>query len=133
MVKRHIVNNDYLGGTVPTVIATTATPTQVYRNTDNTMFIPTRIIATNITATAAHRLLLVDADITDGGTEETYKDEAYALMDINIGASATVYLDESDMPEGLQFRYGVAGYVTDATLDVKVYVEGYEVLTTSTE
>ena len=132
MAKGFIVNNDYLGGTVPTVIAITGTPTQVFRNTDNTMFIPTLIIATNITATSAHRLLLVDADLTDSG-EDTYKDESYALMDINIGASETVILNDDDIPESLQFRYGVAGYTTDATLDVKVFVEGYEIPTTSTE
>ena len=132
MVKGLIVNNDYLGATVPTVTAITTTPDQIFRNTDNTMFMPTRIIATNITATAAHRLLLVDADLTDAG-EDTYKGEAYALMDINIGASATVILNEDDIPNGLQFRYGVAGYTTDATLDVKVYIEGREVLLTTTE
>ena len=132
MTKRLIVNNDYLGATLPTVIATTGTPTQVYRNTDNTMFIPTKMILTNVTATAAHRLLLVDADLTDAG-EDTYKDEAYVLFEINMGASLTVILGKDEIPESLQFRYGVGGYVTDATLDVKVYIEGYEILTTSTE
>ena len=125
------VNNTYLGSALPVIIATTATPTQVYRNTDNTMFIPTLIVATNITATAAHRFILVDADLTDAG-EYTYKDEAYDLLDVNIGASLTVILNEDDMP-GLQFRYGVAGYVTDATLDVAMYIEGYEIPVTSTE
>ena len=125
------VNNTYLGSALPVIIATTATPTQVYRNTDNTMFIPTLIVATNITATAAHRFILVDADLTDAG-EATYKDEAYDLLDVNIGASLTVILNEDDMP-GLQFRYGVAGYVTDATLDVAMYIEGYEIPVTSTE
>ena len=132
MTKGLIVNNDYLGATVPTVIATTGTPTQIYRNTDNTVFMPTRIIATNITATAAHRLLLVDADLTDAG-EDTYKDESYVLMDINIGASETVILNEDDIPNALQFMYGLAGYVTDASLDVKVYVEGTEHFITTTE
>lgn len=132
MTKPLIVNNTYLGSALPVVIAVAATPTQVYRNTDNTMFVPTKMILTNITAVGAHRIILVDADITDGGTEETYKDIAYDLFDFNIGASLTVVLDKDDMP-GLQFRYGVGGYVTDATLDVTVYIEGYEVPTTSTE
>ena len=132
MAKGLIVNNDYLGATVPTVIATTGTPTQIYRNTDNTVFMPTRIIATNITTHAAHRLLLVDADLDDAG-EFAYDAETYVLMDINIGASATVILNEDDIPNGLQFIYGVAGYVTNADLDVKVYIEGYEIPTTTTE
>ena len=131
MAYKHIVNNTYLGSSLPIIIATTGTPTQVYRNTDNTMFIPTLIVATNITATAAERFILVDADLTDSG-EDTYKDEAYDILDVNIGASATVILNEDDIP-GLQFRYGIAGYVTDANLDVTMYVEGYEIQMTSTE
>jgi len=128
------VNNDYLGATLPTVIATTGTPTQIYRNTNNTIFKPTLMILTNITATAAHRLLLVDCDLTDTG-EDTYKDEAYVLFDTNIAASATEILsvENGKLPENLQFRYGVAGYVTNATLDVKVYVEGTEHFLTTTE
>ena len=128
------VNNTYPGSTLPTVVATTGTPTQIYRNTNNTIFKPTLIIVTNITATAAHRLMLVDCDLSDVG-EDTYKDEAYVLLDINVGASETEVLsvENGKLPEGLMFRYGVAGYVTDATLDVKVFVEGTEHFLTTTE
>jgi len=119
------VNNTYPGSTLPTVTATATTPTQIYRNTDNTIFKPTLIIATNITATDAHRLLLVDADLSDTG-EDTYKSESYVLLDICIPASETVILNANQIPDSLQFRYGVAGYVTDSGLDVKVYVEGTE-------
>ena len=140
MTKSLIVSNigvrvgtGNFGATVPTIdAATTGDPEQIFRCTDNTIFRPTLIIATNTTATATHRLLLVDADLTDAGTEEAYKDDLYALLDINIGASATVILEGDKIPSGLQFRYGVAGYVTDATLDVKVYIEGTEHFITTT-
>lgn len=126
------VSNDYLGATVPTVTAITGTPDQIFRCTNNTRFVPTLIIATNLTTTSAHRLLLVDADLTDAG-EDTYKDESYALMDIAIPASETKIIEGDSIPSNLQFRYGVAGYTTDATLDVKVYIEGTEHFTNTDE
>ena len=125
------VNNVFLGSSLPVIVATTGTPTQVYRNTDNTMFIPTLIVATNITATGAHRFILVDADLTDSG-EDSYKDEAYDVLDVNIAASETIILNEDDMP-GIKFRYGVAGYVSNSAIDVTMYIEGYEIAMTSTE
>lgn len=130
------VNNTYLGSALPTVtlpIGAGHVPDQIYRNTDNTMFIPTLIIATNIDAVATERLVLVDADITDGGAEETYQSDAFNLLDIAMASTGTVILNEDDIPNSLQFRYGVGGYVSANTIDVIVYIEGYEIPTTSTE
>ena len=129
------VNNTYLGSTLPTVTATATTPTQIYRNTDNCIFVPTLMVLTNITATSAQRIMFVDCDLTDGGDEETYKGESYILFEVNIGASEDEILsvENGKLPENLQFRYGVAGYVSDASLDVKVFVEGEEYFLTTTE
>lgn len=131
-----IVNNTYLGSALPVVvlpIGAAHVPDQIYRNTDNTMFVPTVIIATNKDAVATERLVLVDADITDGGDEITYQSDAYNLLDINLPSSGTVYMGGDDIPKSLQFRYGVGGYVSVNTIDVIVYIEGYEIPTTSTE
>ena len=136
MTKPLIVNNTYLGSALPIVvlpIGVAHVPNQIYRNTDNTMFVPTVIIATNKNAVATERLVLVDADITDGGTEETYQSDAYNLLDINLPSSGTVYMGGDDIPKSLQFRYGVGGYVSADTIDVIVYIEGYEIPTTTTE
>lgn len=136
MPKPNIVNNTYLGSALPVVILPIGAahiPNQIYRNTDNTIFIPTRIIATNKDAVATERLVLVDADITDGGTEETYQSDAYNLLDIAMTSSGTVILNEDDIPSSLQFRYGVGGYVSADTIDVIVYIEGREIPTTTTE
>lgn len=127
------VNNTYTGSDLPVVDVDTTTPDQIYRCTDNTIFRPTLIIITNKDA-AATRLLLVDCDLTDGGTEETYKAETYALFDVAIAASVTVILEGDKIPSSLQFRYGVAGYsTTGATADLRVYVEGTEHFLTTTE
>lgn len=131
-----IVNNTYLGSSLPIVtlpIGAAHVPDQIYRNTDNTMFIPTLIIATNVDAVAAERLILVDADITDGGSEITYQSDVYDLFDVVMESANTVILDKDQIPKSLQFRYGVGGYVSANTIDVTVYIEGYEVPTTSTE
>ena len=130
------VNNTYLGSALPTVvlpIGAAHVPDQIYRNTDNTMFIPARIIATNINAVAIERLVLVDADLTDGGDEIAFQSDAFNLLDINMPSSGTVILNEDDIPSSLQFMYGVAGYVSADTIDVIVYIEGYEIPMTSTE
>lgn len=131
-----IVNNTYLGSALPTVVLPIGVghvPDQIYRNTDNTMFVPTVIIATNIDAVAIERLVLVDADLTDGGDEVTYQSDAYNLLDIAMPSSGTVYMGGDDIPKSLQFRYGVGGYVSTNTIDVIVYIEGYEIPITSTE
>ena len=136
MPKPNIVNNTYLGSALPVVvlpIGAAHIPDQIYRNTDNTMFIPTRIIATNKNAISIERLVLVDADLTDGGDEITYQSDVYNMLDINMPSSGTVILSEDDIPSSLQFRYGVGGYVSADTIDVIVYIEGREIPTTTTE
>ena len=126
------VNNTFYGSTLPVVDVATTTPDQIYRNTDNTIFVPTLMIITNKDA-AATRLWLVDADLTDTG-EDTYKSESYVLLDVAVAASVTVMLTGDDIPQSLQFRYGIAGYSTNgASSDLYIYVEGYEHLLTTTE
>lgn len=130
------VNNTYLGSSLPTVVLPSGAahvPNQIYRNTDNTMFIPTLIIATNLDAVAAERLILVDADIIDGGTEITYQSDVYDMFDVVMESAGTVILNEDDIPSSLQFRYGVGGYVSADTIDITVYIEGYEIALTTTE
>ena len=128
-----ILNNIYDGiSGVPLVDAQADTPDQIYRCTDNTIFKPARMVVTNQTATAT-RLLLVDCDLTDAGSEETYKDEDYFIYDLNIAASVTVNVDTNEIPSSLQFRNGIAGYSTVANATLSVFVEGTEDFLTTTE
>ena len=133
MTKPLIVNNTNAGSDHPTVDVATTTPDQIFRCTDNTIFKPTLIIITNKDA-AATRLQLVDADLTDAGSEETHMAETCTMFDVAIAASITVILEGDKIPSSLQFRYGVAGYSTNgASSDLQVYIEGTETFISTTE
>ena len=126
------VNNIYDGiSGIPLVDAQADTPDQIFRNTDNTIFRPTKLIITNQSAIAT-RILLVDADLTDTD-EYDYKDEDYFIFDLNIAASTSEILEGDEVPNSLQFRYGVAGYSTTALATLSVYIEGTEDFLTTTE
>ena len=122
----NIVSNNTLAGDLPAI--TSATATQVYRNTDNHYFKPTLLIATNKHVSTTSLVHLTDSDATDTG-ETTYAGSTttYVKYLFAIGPLDTVWLDEKDL-EGLVFRYGVCALLdaTNAT-GVEIYIAGEEV------
>jgi hypothetical protein len=133
-----IVSNVYYGlAGLPLVTAeagVAADPEQLYRNTDNTIFRPTYMMITSREA-AAEILRLVDCDLTDAGIEVTYKAHGNFLLEVNCAANVTTILNENDLPKGLQFLYGIGGWLASAAAatGLSVYVEGYEIPLSTTE
>jgi len=137
-MEKKIVNNYYYKSWagLPMVTATSGTPDQIFRCNDNTLFKPTLIVVTS-QESGNQRLLLVDSDETDSG-EDTNNAVTKEVFEFWCTANATTTVAESGgdipIPKGLQFQYGVAGYMLTATgSGCSVYIEGYEIPQSTTE
>lgn len=122
----NILSNNTLAGDLPAI--TTTTSTQVYRNSDNNIFKPKLIIATNKHTTLKSLVQVTDADKTDTG-EDTYAGTTttYNKYLFYVPPNTTKFLYEEDLL-GLVFRYGVCALL-DATnaSGVEIYIAGEEV------
>ena len=101
---------------------------QIYRNTDNKIFEPKILIATNLDTTTIQIVKLVDADRTDEGVEDDCVASSYSVYSFAVGPEDTAILNKDELM-GLKFRYGIVGYLkTTKTADsgVEVYVAGVE-------
>ena len=137
-MEKKIVSNYYYTSWagLPMVTATSGTPDQIFRCNNNTLFKPTLIVVTSQESSAC-RLLLVDSDETDAG-EDTNNAETKEVFEFWCAANATTTVAESGgdipIPKGLQFQYGVAGYMLSASGNgCSVYIEGYEIPLSTTE
>lgn len=122
----NIVSNQPTTGTqITQVTAVSGSTDQIYRNTDNKMFFPKLLIAYNPQSTGGNEqeLYLFDYDATDSEGDNTANKNV--VPRIKVQPEETIILNEKDML-GWSFRYGLAGYVSNATDGLEVYVAGVE-------
>ena len=115
-----ITNTTYTGSAT--------TPKELYRCTDNKIFTPLLIVATNLDSTSYQQIRLVDADITDAGSEDDNKADTKDIYMFTVAPDDTVILNEKDLL-GLKVRYGICAYNSvskSAGSGVKVYIAGVE-------
>ena len=104
------------------------TPKELYRCSDNKIFTPLLIVATNLDSTDYQHIRLVDADITDAGDEDNNKADTKDIYMFTVAPDDSTILNEKDLL-GLKFRYGVCAYnsvTKTAGSGVKVYIAGVE-------
>lgn len=122
-----IISNNTLASDLSAFTTTSAA--QLYRNTDNHIFKPKLLVATNKHVSLTSLVHLTDGDITDAGVEDDYigSTTTYVKYLFALGPLDTLFLDEKDL-EGLVFRYGVCALLdaTNAT-GVEIYIAGEEV------
>lgn len=122
----NIVSNQPSAGTQATqVTATSGSTSQIYRNSDDKVFEPRVLIAYNPESTGGNEqeLYLFDYDGTDSeGDNSAGKN---VVPRVKVDPEETVILHEKDML-GWSFKYGLAGYVSNATQGLEVYVAGVE-------
>ena len=116
------------GNTVAVPVITTkitGTPEELYRCSDNKIFTPILIVADNIDTINYQHVRLVDADLTDAGTEDDNKDEAKFIYSFTVAPDDTTILTEKELA-GLKFRYGVCGYNSVSGTGTRIYIAGVE-------
>jgi len=118
-MSRQRVTNMQSATKVPLVIATAAVPTQIYRNSDNTVIELTLLVIRNPHGVDSQDLKLLDYDVTD--TEGSADITKYLVPMIRVEPHQTIKRTAEEL-KGWKFKYGVAGYVTTAN-GLEVYVE----------
>ena len=101
---------------------------QIYRNTDNKIFEPKLLMATNLDTATIQIVKLVDADVTDVGVEDDCVASSYSVYSFAVGPEDSAILNKDELM-GLKFRYGIVGYLktTKTAGDgVEIYVAGVE-------
>ena len=101
---------------------------QIYRTSDNKIFEPRLLMATNLDTTTIQIVKLYDADRTDAGVEDDCVESGYSVYSFAVGPEDTAILNKDELI-GLKFRYGIVGYLKTlktAGNGVEVYVAGVE-------